>query len=337
MAYKHGTANSPAALWNALLAFLKSDPDLVAAGQQWTVGWTAPGGEKDGVVLIGPGASGTDSVMVSLRRVDTTGEDTNAIWMRGQIGIVDTATTVKQHAGISPEVGIFVDTNPMEYWFVASGRRFVVVVKMSTTYVSLYGGFFLPYANPITYGYPLMIGGSMPYNGDDSSGLQVKSWRDQKAAHSHFPFSVDLGGNNGIQDDERSSCYLLDNGGQWRNVGDQLDSAYNVAPYYFRKEDVSFQNPWRQTEVGSSDNNVGWLFQRQRIEENFGGGFSLEQFQLISTVGGEQMLGVMDGVFSCPGQGNAAQNIVQIAGVDYLVVQNVFRTDTRQYWALRLN
>ena len=34
---------------------------------------------------------------------------------------------------------------------------------------------------------------------------------------------------------------------------------------------------------------------------------------------------------------NAAENLITVGGVDHLVVQNVYRTSVRDYWALRLS
>lgn len=47
-------------------------------------------------------------------------------------------------------------------------------------------------------------------------------------------------------------------------------------------------------------------------------------------------LGEMDGCYAVPGYNNAAENIISVAGVDYLVVQNVHRTGYNDYWALKL-
>jgi hypothetical protein len=48
------------------------------------------------------------------------------------------------------------------------------------------------------------------------------------------------------------------------------------------------------------------------------------------------VLGELDGAYFIPGFGQAAENIVTISGQDYLVVQNIFRTTSDAYWALKL-
>ena len=40
--------------------------------------------------------------------------------------------------------------------------------------------------------------------------------------------------------------------------------------------------------------------------------------------------------YAVPGYANAAENIINVGGVDHLVVQDVFRTGYSDYWALKL-
>lgn len=47
-------------------------------------------------------------------------------------------------------------------------------------------------------------------------------------------------------------------------------------------------------------------------------------------------LGELDGCYAVPGYGNAVENIISVGGVDHLVVQDVWRTEYKDYWALKL-
>src|SRR3546814_13562475 len=47
--------------------------------------------------------------------------------------------------------------NAMTYWFYVNDRRLVVVAKIGVYYMSLYAGFFLPYALPDEYSYPYFV------------------------------------------------------------------------------------------------------------------------------------------------------------------------------------
>ena len=50
----------------------------------------------------------------------------------------------------------------------------------------------------------------------------------------------------------------------------------------------------------------------------------------------ENIFGDFEGVFYVSGQGNASENIVQIDGIDHLVVQSAFRSDVGNYAAFAL-
>jgi hypothetical protein len=64
------------------------------------------------------------------------------------------------------------------YWFVGSGRRLIVVAKVSTVYQTAYLGLALPYATPGQYPYPLVVGGTCRTG-------NVR-WSDQSISHSAF-------------------------------------------------------------------------------------------------------------------------------------------------------
>ncbi len=51
---------------------------------------------------------------------------------------------------------------------------------------------------------------------------------------------------------------------------------------------------------------------------------------------GPNRYGYLDGVYFTPGYSAAVEDVVQVGGVDYLMVKNVFRNGVRDFWALRL-
>lgn len=331
MAYEHGTAANSIDLWDRFVSFITTNPDLVAADEAWEIVWEAPTGQKNGIVLKGPGASTLDTILVGMERIDSTAQDENLIWLRGMTGYLDGATNIGGHINVSPRVGAYFDANPMEYWFVASGRRFVAVVKMSTVYSAFYGGFYLPYASPLTYPYPLFVGGSLPDIAD-----VVTSWRSQSPYHQHFMAS-DFYTTGSAPLSKRSSAYMMDPTGNWLNTGRNVNANISLGPQYFNSNGPEGEDNWP---VGADGSNSGYYYGyfdvMSRLEENIGGGYSLTPFSLIQSVPTPQTFGVLDGCYSVPGYGNAVENIVQIDGVDHLVVQNVHSTNVAYYWALKL-
>lgn len=331
MAYEHGTAANSIDLWDKFVSFITTNADLVAADEAWSIVWEAPTGQKNGIVLKGPGASTLDTILVGMERIDSTAQDENLIWLRGMTGYLDGATNIADHINVSPRVGAYFDANPMEYWFVASGRRFVVVVKMSTVYSAFYGGFYLPYASPLTYPYPLFVGGSLPDIAD-----VVTSWRSQSIYHQHF-MSSGFYTASSAPPSKRSSSYVMDPTGNWLNTGKDVDANINFGPQYFNITGSDGLDHWPiYREIASGQQNYGYFSIFSRLEENIGGGYSLTPFSLIQSLPTPQTFGVLDGCYSVPGYGNAVENIVQIDGVDHLVVQNVYSTSVGYYWALKL-
>lgn len=340
MAVKMGTAANHAALWNILLDFLQNDPTLVADNENWELVWTAPSGQaKDGIVLKGPGAAGLDAILIGLSREDSEQADRNRFWIRGIQSVLAGAATVDLHMNCSGRIGMWTDQNPMKYWIVASGRRFVLVCQMSTVYQCMYGGFFLPYANPLAYTYPLMVGGTMPDMTGYNSDYMPTSWRSQAQYHHAFPLSHYGEYISDIPPKQKSSCYMMDPQAQWLPCnGINNSGPVQIAPYQYHEADENNNTMW-DMHYGSSSGQytLGYMFNWERLEENVGGGYSLSPISLIQTDPSIQNYGVMDGVFAVPGQNNAAENILQMDGVDYLVVQDVFRTEVQKYFAVRLS
>lgn len=333
MAYETGVASDYIDLWDKLVSFLTTNVDLVAAGEEWDVVWTHPGGQPSGVTLRGPGTTGADTVYVSMAATRSPDSDINRISFRGASGLIPSATGISGHVNVSPETRIWLDRNPMKYWFIANGRRFAVVVNMSAVYQSAYCGLFLPYSNPTSYPYPLYIGGSSSaWSGSNSAN----QWRDQTYLHASFPFAQ-YNSEAGATGDTRSNAWMLDQSGSWLAVCSDSSTTPSHSPRDGGTSYGLLGNVWSiEASTSVMDDRLGHNTIRQRITQNYGGGFTLDRVSLTATSPTPRTYGVLDGIYFCPGVGNAAENVVQIGGVDHLVVQNVFRTTTGNYWALAL-
>lgn len=333
MAFQRGTAANSIDLWDKLIAFLTTDPELVAAQEAWQVIKTYETSGQPRVVLKGPGASATESIYVGLARTDTPDTDTKNIRIVGMTGFLPDATAFNAHVNVSPEVRIWLDGSAMKYWFVASGRRFIVVVNMSTVYQAAYAGFFLPYANPLAYPYPMFIGGS---SNSWTGNNRVESWRSQSPHHAHFPYSP-WNDEPSVSAPYRSNAFMLDPAGNWRPACISKNADIAMGPRHFDGYDPDGVDRWRNdNNYNYSSRRFGSEDVRRRITQSYGGGYALMPFSLIQTRPSVQNFGILDGAYSCPGVGNGAENIIEIDSIEHLVVQNVWRTTTADYWALRL-
>lgn len=316
-AFTTGTVTSHTDLWAKLHSFLTTNDDLVAAGEAWSQVWAA----NDQIVLRGPGLSGDDRCYVGLRTAFDPLTDSYSIMMRGMAGVLPGATDIGGHVSVSNEVGIYTDSQPHTYWFVASGRRFVVVLKISTVFEAMYGGLFLPYAVPDSYPYPMFVGGSRGNN--PSSPV---SWRNTAEDHTHFVsphFQT-----NPVRD---SCAWMMSPSGEWMRCwnrgGDPGNPVIGMAPeHMFGGYNVD-QNGSR---------GYGYNYVRGMMRGGFDGSFPLLDITMVQTVPADQSHGILDGCYRVPGNTNSSENIITAGGVDHLVVQNCFRTGVWEYWALAL-
>lgn len=60
------------------------------------------------------------------------------------------------------------------------------------------------------------------------------------------------------------------------------------------------------------------------------------QLMPVEVYGTDGLFGVLDGVYHISGFNNAVENTLTIGGVDYVVIQNVWRTGFSDYYALRM-
>lgn len=336
-AFETGTASGAEDLWDKLIAFLTTDSALVTAGEAWETAWTHPDGQADGVILRGPGLSASDEIYVGLQRVDDPINDSYTIWARGMTGALAESTDLADHVNVSPKVAIHPDGEAMDYWFIASGRRFIVILKISTVFQALYCGFFLPYGTPLSYPYPMFIGGS---RGELNSPAQ-KDWRSVAPGHTMF-FSPYHGTNSSNSATVISpSAYMLDPVGQWLpgwSAGIDpialFGNRFALAPDYFLPDTISLG--FAQGAQSSPTFQFGYQQFRYALEACYGDDLPLLDISLVSSLPEDQTWGVLDGVYRVAGVGNASENIVQYDGKDHLVVQNVYKTDTGDYMAVIL-
>lgn len=152
-----GTSADYKTLLADFITFLTTDASLVSGGQQWSVLRTVTSGGHNDHLLRGPGLSGGDQIHIKLKSAES---GTNYGWECNGFVSYNSVLSNDAQPGISPPCGMALRDTSMPYWFLANGRRFMVIAKVSTYYMSLYGGFILPWATPAEYPYPLFIGAS---------------------------------------------------------------------------------------------------------------------------------------------------------------------------------
>lgn len=336
MAYTHGTASGAEDLLDKLITFVTSDAGLVAAGQAWQIingasaPWTFepttgdPGTPFDKDILLkSTGLGGQDEIFVGVSPVYRTNLDSYLLRVRGFAGLVAGNDTLYSHINNGPWKRLPLSAGAMEYWFVASGRRVAGVVKVGTVYEAFYWGLFLPYATPATYPYPMVIGAS--------SGQDIR-FSSAGNAHSLFwdPRSSD-----------GTALTVLHQNSVWQDYNNGAGSGATVFPYATPVSPRRLQRGNLGGSPGAQDTPRTGQFLRDNFisfqKPAFGGDYLVTPLTLAS--GHSSMsgvFGVLEGVGHVSTFAQAAENIVQVDGVDWLVHPNAYRSNTMDYCALRL-
>lgn len=304
--FYEGTATNYSDLLNVIVAA------AIAAGNDWeivederaTVG-------KNWVILKGVGDDAAQQIFVGIQLYQNALADTYGFILQGFAGF-QAGVSFHNQAGAIPNIAsnfvphVALWNNPIDYWLCVNKRRITFVAKVSTLYLAGYLGYILPYGSVGQFPYPLVVGGSA------RSAIRYDL---ADANHTHFviPYTATL--------------RIRDNAGVWQPlVLPSTNSSYLAAagtyPYCERAGSNGFDNLKETPNTGGAIYPIqSVLLLRALSADNYKG----------------NIYGELDGIFHVGGLDNAAENIVQIGGVDYLTVQNVFRTTTGDFWALRLS
>lgn len=191
-------------------------------------------------------------------------------------------------------------------WTLVNSRRLCGVIKSGTSYYSYYAGLILPFGSNRVYPFPCFIGGSGELGGSKESAYPFMSGGNQYCPKVCLP------------------------GGGWQIVGGNSggsSSFTNEFPYSYS---YSFVHPFDG--------------KYHRLKGKIDGGAVVYPALVVSsgrssdtdTLNADDgvWLGYLDGVFAIP-QGRAAESVIEIDGVYYLVVPNVSKST--ETYGLRLS
>jgi hypothetical protein len=128
------------------------------AQMAWTPGDVDTGGMS--LYLRGPGAAADKQVYVNLRSDYDDAANIHNWAVTGAVGYTS-GLAWGQQLGESPNVYLTLwKGGTIPYWIYANERRFILIAKINTLYISMHAGFFLPWATPAQYPFPLLIAAS---------------------------------------------------------------------------------------------------------------------------------------------------------------------------------
>lgn len=283
-------------------------------------GWTelesvVPGGlTENGLLSVrGPGAGADKQTFVTIRTENVSANSIYSWAIYGALGWASGTSPGSQAGAIGP-VYLSLAATSLTYWFWANDRRFIVIAKTSTNYMSAYAGFLLPFALPSEYPFPLYIGASY-YD------LKLPSHNDVN--------------NRMIADPGAGCAKVRTRAGNVRNVYNHFGTT--VANLNFSTGLRAFV--WPHTTGTVDDDEI-------QTDVDDWGGSGIGQMKLNASSEGplmqchvvdladQELLGALDGVYALTGLGRSAEQILTAAGKSYIMFQNIFRNTARDFMAI---
>jgi hypothetical protein len=255
-----------------------------------------------------PGLDGTKSIYIGLQSYGSTDADT---WNLGFCGFrsFNTGAGVDVQTNNSGMRWMSLIKSPISYWFVANGQRVIIVAKFSGIYAMAYLGFGLPYETPTVHEFPCIIAA-----GHDDKTLRY----DSQSADYRYP--PDPG-------DGSMAAFYPD--AQWRlHANRQVSSSPGAEG---QAATTIGGKVWPNALVGDGDQTP---FQ---IRENIDGTHPLLPTILYHHLSPIHTWGEMDGVYWTPGFSTVSEALIREQGFNHMVVNNLFRTGTQHYAAIRLD
>jgi hypothetical protein len=258
-----------------------------------------------------PGNDGDSEIYVSTRRMDDITGDYDNLRLNGYTAYNAGLAFFSQPGGFTSKGPLLplLRVGTMPYWFIANGRRAIIVVKVSSVYIAGYLGLITPYINPMAMPYPLLIGGSMAW--DTAPALDSVSWRWSYTGNNSGTFPKTQNGTSTLW--TNYSCRFRRIDGLW----------------------TAFSNAGRYPEGGggliSPSNGIG-----TDLRAGLDGSYPLFPI-ILSESNPANVCGELDGVAWVSGHGNAAENVITQNRISWLVVQDVFRTAKTSYFAVKLS
>jgi hypothetical protein len=294
-------------------AFVATDAFTFDVTPPWTSLRRTSGTE---MIWQAPGNGGLNQIIVGASIFSNVSADYYN-WRLGGFTGFDSSLAFNMQAGYvggpgqlnpSPVLPLWNSTIP--FWFVANGRRVIVVAKVSTVYVSCYLGFLSSYMSPGAFPYPLVVGGSLCFLFTEPVATSTNwRWSYTGAEMAAFP----IGRTTTLNTDSEAVLQLRLTSGRWRGFSS-----------------INTNNPtggiWPYGWVTPA--NWDWW-------PDLDGGYSLLPVVLCDST--PNVYGELDGVKALTGFSQSVENTVTVGGIPHLVVQNAFRTTHSDFFAVRLS
>ena len=326
MSVASGTATSYLDLMMKFRDFITTDSALVTAGQEWE----CIAGKDTGTPVVndymsfkGQGLGGADEIYFSVQAISAPVNNYYNLCFYGHVGYDLSSPGVVQTGGHIGTVSLLLANANIAYWFVANGRRAIIITRLSGRYDVAYLGLVLPDHLPNDWSYPMFVGASSFHTTGGGATLDTDF-------HSNFW--------DGTADtsDYLQNCtgHLYAPGAAWRAVA----TKYGTTEVMRQRGAMTL--PWstysRSQNVRRTVDDVAWLERGQIAAIGNGAGPSAGGTPEAPGYDGGQWYGSFDGVFYTSAFGAAAEQIVTEGSVDYMLVPNIARTGDGRWAAIAM-
>lgn len=291
------TATDHVDLFDRLIDFLQS----TTPGPEWTL---LDYDTNSSALFMSPGMSGLEQIYYGFSVHASVSDDAYALglWMFRDYNAALAHLAQPGHSGV---VYLPLWNTAMPYWFIANAQRVMIVSKVSTTYQASYSGKFLPQGTPGEYPQPYYLAAPVE--------SATRRWSTIIESDRNFF-------------DPGAAALIGLPGAIWRNIQNFTESSGENTV-----DNTNYVWPFSSPVGGNSP-----LTRYRELRENLDGSYPLWPLILNGEDPANDVYGELDGAFAVTGFNNASENIVEIGGDDYLVVQNMHRTARMYYAALKL-
>lgn len=315
MAFTSGTATDYVDLLDKLRLY------LVAQGWtqlQWAPGTVAGGGGN--LVVRGPGAGVGKQVFVEIFTEVNVLEAFYCWRMRGMTNWVS-GEGEGLHAGSMQKASYFLLwQNSINYWFYVNDRRFIVVAKMGTIYGSMHAGFFLPWATPDAYPFPLYIAGGRG------------AAQEYNYANNEYRFFVDPGGYVSTST-PYAGAQARAQDGAWIGFTNALPTNANDRPYSPGRTDAGFVHPYsfgqQYDTIGGNVRDCGGVQLLEYLVRSRQNEMPIWPVTLCCNI--RPSLGVLDGVYAMAGTGLVSEQAITSGARTFRAFQNIHRSSGNDF------
>lgn len=275
--------------------------DNVDAAFSQTI-WEAPGNDGDSAILCGAHLfERQDADYFNMEVASFDGFLATSLW--------------RNQAGFHGNLYVPMWDASIPYWFVADGRRAIVVAKLNTQYEVAYFGLLDCYFSPEQWPYPVALGGSLAL-GDTVPAWNDDDWRWSNADNEHRAFPLSGPPNGSVADVGYRQMRVRGLDGTWLG----FDGTVGGTHY------SSFAN-----------RNVIWPYISglELLDANLDGSYT--RFPLMLNAETPNTIGQPIGVACVTGQGLTSETLMRDGQIDWMALHNIFRTDRDEFYAVALD